>query len=147
MDRRIYVLPVASVIIILVLILRPDISGFVTARSLSQQSLIEAKASVTIASDGFIPENAVVTVFLDDESASMEFGDFVEKSGAAFDRRREQVPSIGYDGFGYGGEYTYFVDISQFGIDTLVGPGEHSLTVEVGYGESMLSTSSEKITI
>jgi len=144
MDRRLFVLPVASVIIILVIIARPDITGFVTARSLSQQSLIEAKASVTIASDGFIPENAVVTVYLDNASASMEFGDFVKKSGSPFDRRREQVPTIAYDGYGYGGEYTYLVDISQFGIDTLVGPGAHTVNVEVSYGESVLSTSSEK---
>jgi len=147
MDRRLFVLPVASVIIILVIIARPDITGFVTARSLSQQSLIEAKASVTIASDGFIPENAVVTVHLDDTSASMEFGDFVKKSGSPFDRRREQVPTIAYDGYGYGGEYTYIVALDEFDIDTLVASGSHTLVVEVSYAGQTLSSSSQTIEV
>jgi hypothetical protein len=147
MDRRIYILPVASIVLILILISRPDITGFATAKPSSAFSEISAKASVTIASDGFIPEDADVIVYLDGKSGSMKFSDFVARTGAAYNRIHEQISQINFDGTGYGGEYTYALDISQFGIDTSAGSGSHTVVIEVKFGDSVLSSSSQTIEI
>lgn len=144
MDRRFYALPVASLIVVAILVARPGITGFVSASS--PLSEISAKASVAIASDGFIPEDAIVTVHLDDKSGSMRFGEFAARTGAGHVRIREQIPTIDYDGYGYG-EGTYAVDISEFGIDATAEPGEHSVSIEVTYGNHVLSSSTENMEV
>jgi hypothetical protein len=144
MNSRILILPVASIVLLLIIISRPDITGFMTARY-PALSTISAKASVTIASDGFIPEDALVTVYLDDRSASMKFSDFVTRTGADYNRIKEQIPSIAYDGYGYGGEHTYALDISEFGMGTNVISGNHTVIIEVKYKDMVLSTSSQTV--
>jgi len=143
MDSRIFVLPLISIAIVLFLLMRPDITGFIVAVGPPQESEISAKVAVTISEDGFIPENALVTVYLDDRKASMAFSDFVTRTGSASNRLKEQVTKINYEG--YGGPYTYSLDISEFDVDTTVGPGEHELVIEVSYGD-FVSRSSQKIT-
>jgi hypothetical protein len=145
MDSRIFVLPLASIAIVLFLLMRPDITGFIVAGGPLQESEISAKIAVTISEDGFVPEDAIVTVYLDENKASMKFSDFVFKTGSAFNRIREYMPKINYDGYGYGGPYAYTLDISAFGLGTTVGPGEHELIIEVSY-EDFVSRSSQKIT-
>lgn len=145
MNRRILILPAASIVLVFVLVMRPDITGFMATKPLSDSGGISANVSVTIGKDGFIPENSTVTVYLDERSASMKFGDFVARTGAAYDRIRGQVAAINYEGYGYGGEYTYALSVSQFGIDTLVGSGNHTVTIEVRYEGVVLSSSSQAI--
>lgn len=146
MDRRFFILPVASIVLILILITRPDITGFATATRPGESEL-SANISVSIGKDGFIPEDAVVTVRLDGRSSAMAMKAFIEKTGSAYERVEGSSLAISYEGYGYGGVYAYSLPIAEFGLDTAVGPGEHSLTVEVSYGEAVLSTSSEKITV
>ena len=145
MDRRLYFLPVASIVLVLILIARPDITGFATARP--GESELLADISVSIGKDGFIPEDSVVTVRLDGRSSAMALKAFIERTGSAYERIQGANPKIGYEGYGYGGVYAYSLPIAEFNLDTAVESGEHSLTVEVSYGEAVLSTSSEKITV
>lgn len=146
MDRRLYILPVASIVLVLILIARPDITGFATATRPGESEL-SANISVSIGKDGFIPEDAIVTVYLDERQASMALKAFIEKTGSAYERVEGSSPAISYEGYGYGGVYAYSLPIAEFGLDTAVESGEHSLIIEVSYGEAVLSTSSEKITV
>ncbi|MCK4531726.1 MAG: hypothetical protein KAT94_02565, partial [Candidatus Aenigmarchaeota archaeon] len=141
MDRRVYILPIISVLIVLILILRPDITGFMVAEPLS----VPAGISVSINEDGFIPEDSIVTVYLGSQNSSMDFKEFVRRTGRGYERIRAEIPKIGYDGYGYAGIYTYVLDISEFDIDTILEPGEHNLTVEVSYGNYVISHTSQKI--
>jgi len=147
MDRRVFILPVISVALVMVLLSRPGITGFMTAASAPSTSQIAANISVTIADDGFIPEDATVTVYLDERSASMGFGEFVARTGAGYSRVREEVPKINYDGYGYGGPYRYALDIAAFGIDASVARGSHKLVVEVSYGSYVISRSVQDIDV
>jgi len=147
MDSRIFVWPLISIAIVLFLLMGPDITGFIVAGGPPQESEISAKVAVTINEDSFIPENALVTVYLDDRKASMPFSNFVTRTGSAYNRLKEQVTKINYDGYGYGGPYTYALDVSEFDLDTKVGSGEHELVIEVSYGDYIMSSNSQKITI
>ncbi|MCK4335522.1 MAG: hypothetical protein KAW40_02235, partial [Candidatus Aenigmarchaeota archaeon] len=77
MDRRVYILPIISVFIVLALVLRPDITGFMAAEPLENQI---SAVSVSINQDGFIPEDSIVTVYLDDRKSEMAFSEFVRRT-------------------------------------------------------------------
>lgn len=145
MDRRVYILPIISVFIVLALVLRPDITGFMVAEPLENQ--ISADISVSINQDGFITEDSIVTVYLDDRKSEMAFSEFVRRTGRSYERVRAEVPEIGYEGYGYAGIYTYSLDISEFDLDTVVDRGVHTLRVKVSYGEHVFSDTSQKIEI
>jgi len=147
MDRRVFILPVISVALVVAMLPGSGITGFMTAASAPSGSQITANISVAIADDGFIPEEAVVMVYLDERSASMGFGEFVARTGAGYSRVREEVPKINYDGYGYAGPYKYSLDISEFGIDASVARGSHKLVVEVSYGNYVISHSIQDIDV
>lgn len=146
MDRRVLILPVASIIIVLVLLTRPDITGFITARPAGpESSKNSANISIRINEDGFIPEDSVVTVYLDDRSSGMDFKEFVKRTGIGYNRVYKENPKIGYVGYGYAGERIYSLDLSEFGFDTSAGPGTHKLVIEITYKNYVLSNTSKTI--
>lgn len=145
MDRRVFILPVISVVLVLGLIFNPEITGLMAAELAERQ--VSANITVGINEDGFVPEDSLVTVYLDGRNASMGFKEFVRRSGQGYERARGEVPEIGYEGYGYAGIYTYAVDISEFDIDTTLEPGEHNLTVEVGYENYVISHTSSIIEV
>jgi hypothetical protein len=147
MDRRILIIPVLTILFIAILFLRPEISGFIVGSISPEQRIIEAKVVVTINEDGFIPENAIVKVYLDNRTATMSFSEFVKKAKGGHDIRMGRVEEINYEGYGYGGAYTYTLDLSQFSLDTLVQPGEHTLVTEVLYEDFVLSRTSQTINL
>lgn len=143
MDPRAYVLPVLSLVIVLLLASNPEITGFMVAEP--EESRISANITVSINQDGFVTEESVVTVYLDDQKAEMPFREFVKKTGQDYNRVKSEVPSIGYDGYGYTGVYTYSLGISEFGIDTVVGPGKHRIRTQVSHGEHVFSDTTQEI--
>ena len=145
MDNRFYILPVLSILAIIVFLLRPELTGFVTA--VAPVSELAANIIIMINQDGFVPENAVISVYLDDRSAGMRFSEFVKKSGMGHNMIYGSVPAIGYEGNGYGGVYNYVVSISEFSLDTAVSPGEHELRIEVTYDGRIISQNNQTVTI
>jgi hypothetical protein len=145
MDNRVYILPLLSILAVIVFFLRPDITGFVTATAPSSE--VTANISIMINQDGFIPENALVTVYLDDRSAGMPFSEFVRRAGSGHNMLYASVPEIGYEGNGYGGVYAYSLGISAFGLDTAVTPGEHTLKIEVSYEGRVISQNNQTIAL
>ncbi len=148
MDRRVYILPIMSVILIVILAMRPDITGFMVARpSGPLENQIFANISMSINEDGFIPEDSLVTVYLDDRSSSMGFKEFIDKTGTGYNRMKGEIPDIDYEGYGFGGTYTYAIDISEFDLNTILEPGEHNLIVEVSYENYVISHTSQTIEV
>ncbi len=146
MDRRILLPPIISFALVLALLTRPDITGFAVAGQSGQAGVsISANASVSIAEDGFVPDGSVVAVGLDDRTSSMDFGEFVGRTGADYSHAEGSMPGIGYEGYGYAGPYEYSLDISEFGLDTDVESGDHMLTINVSYDGFVFSSSLEKI--
>lgn len=146
MDRRIFILPLVSALLLLVLLARPDITGLMAAKSaVPGSSNISANITVRVNGDGFIPDGSLVAVHLDDRSSAMDFGEFVRRTGAAYNRTKEEVPQISYDGYGYRGAHAYSLDISEFGIDTLVAHGSHTLKITVSYKDYVFSSTSQTI--
>jgi len=147
MDGRILVLPMLSVVLVLILLTRPDITGLMAAKPSDEPGMINisANVSITIKDGGFIPEGSIVTVYLDDRSSSMGFGEFVKMTGAAYSRTSQQA--TGYEGYGYGGPYTYSLDVSEFGIDTAVAKGRHTLMFKVGLDDRVFSSNSQNIDV
>lgn len=143
MDRRVFILPIASVLLVLAVLMRPDFTGFIAAGTPEDGET--PQVSVTISGDGMIPEDSVITVYLDDQEASMGFRDFVEKTGKDFRRIHGEIPEIGYEGYGFGGSNTYSLEISDFGLVLSPGSGEHVLTIEVAYGNFVISRASSPV--
>lgn len=143
MDRRVYILPIISVFIVLGFISNPEITGLMVAEP--SKTRISADISVSINEDGFIIEDSLVTVYLDDRKSEMAFSEFVRRTGRSYERVRAEIPEIGYDGYGYAGIYTYVLDVSEFDLDTVVEPRVHTLRVKVSYGDHVFSDTSQKI--
>jgi hypothetical protein len=146
MNGRILIMPVLSVVMVAVLLSRPDITGLAVAKpSGAGASEISANITVIIPEDGFVPEGSEVLIYLDDREASMGIADFINKSGASYDRGLGKIQSIGYEGYGFTGAHSYVLGISDFGIGASVEPGSHSLVVLVLYGKNIISRSSQTI--
>jgi hypothetical protein len=145
MDRRAYILPVISVFLVLALFTRPDITGFMVAGPFENR--ISADISIKINQDGFVPEDSLVTIYLGDRSSPMDFKEFIEKTGKDFERLRGEIPEINYEGYGFGGENAYSLDISEFDLDTTIEPGNYTLIVEVGYENYVISHTSQNIEV
>jgi hypothetical protein len=147
MDRRIYVLPLISIFIVVTVLFNPQITGFMVGKPSETKNTVSANVSIFIRKGGLIPENSLVTVYLDNRSSSMNFKEFVNKAGGRHDIVYGEISEIGYNGTGYTGPYGYAVDISEFGIGADVAPGTHNLTVEVGYGNYVISSTTQEIEV
>ena len=146
MDRRVYILPVVSVLVVFALLMSPDLTGrMVATRGFENQ--IVATLSISTTESGLIPQDSVVTVYLDNEKSSMPFADFVKKSGKGFIKTEGEIPEIGYEGPGFGGPFTYEVGISEFGIDRTLEPGDYILLMELSYGDYVISQTTQSIEI
>jgi hypothetical protein len=146
MNGRIFILPVLSVVLVAVLLTRPDITGLAVAKpSGADASEISANITVIIPGDGFVPEGSEVLIYLDDREAKMGIAEFINRTGAAYDRGMGKVQNIGYEGYGFEGAHTYQLGLTYFGVDTSVEPGNHTLVVLVLYGKNIISRSSQII--
>jgi len=107
-----YLLPVFTLIIGVVYFLGPGVTGFV---------VVELGADVRLEVGGFLPKNAVVVVSLDGVEKRIRVDDFIVKTGEKFEMEKE----------GFVGNYIYSLDISEFGLNTVLEEGNHVLKVSV----------------
>ncbi len=146
MDRRAYVFPIISIFIIVALFLNPDITGLIIGTEGSSEiKHLSAKVRITV-SDIIIPEGSVVTVSLGNQSSSMPIKEFIEKSGEEYEFKYDQIPEIGYEGYGYA-EGHYTLDLSEFDLDLDLEPGEYTLVTEISYENFVLSNTAEEILV
>jgi len=143
MDRRAYILPVLTLVFLTAVLLRPDITGFMVAQPEERASV---NITVTVTTDGFIPEHSVVSVSLDGRNTSMDFGEFVKRTKMGYNRTMGSLPEADYEGYGFSGTYEYTLDISEFGYEALP-PGTHELVLELSYGDYVILRRSQTIEI
>ncbi|NIO20642.1 MAG: hypothetical protein GTN76_07860 [Candidatus Aenigmarchaeota archaeon] len=147
-DPRFYILPIISIILIAVILFRPDITGLVVGAGEPADGIkhLTGKVRITIY-DTIIPEDSVVTIFLGDQSSSMPIKEFIEKSGGIYEVEYGRIPDIGYEGYGYAGEHFYTLDLSEFDLDLDLEPGEYTLITEVSYENFVISSTAEDIVV
>ena len=113
MSNRIsIILPVISIALIYVLLARPEITGFVTAPG----NILGAEIKVSTAEGVILPAGSVVKIELGDEASAMPLDIFIDKSGSPYELVRGEVQEIDYTGYGYTGNYSYVVPISEFNL-------------------------------
>jgi len=146
-DPRFYILPIISIILIAVVLFRPDITGLITGTGEPTNEIKHLTGKVRISVFEIIPEDSIVTVFLNDQGSGMPIKEFIEKSGGEYELKYGEVPEIGYEGYGYGGEHSYTLELSEFGLDLDLKPGEYTLITEVSYENFVISSTAEDILI
>jgi len=147
-DPRFYILPLISVIIVAVFLVNPGITGLIIGTGGgAEENLMQlsGKVSITISKE-IIPEDAVVTVFLSDQSSAMPIKDFIEKTGKEYEFKYGRISEIGYEGYGYG-KGTYTLDLSDFGLNLMVEPGNYTLTTEISYENFVISSTSQDVVV
>jgi hypothetical protein len=146
-DPRFYIVPIVSVILIALFLANPGMTGLIvgTGGPASENSQLSGKIRITVL-ENIIPEDSVVTVYIGNQNSSMPVKEFMEKSGEAHELAYGRIPEIGYEGRGYAGR-SYTLDLSEFGLDLYLAPGEYTLITEVSYGNFVISNTSEDILV
>lgn len=147
-DPRFYILPIVSVILIALFLANPDITGLIVGTGGPDNDIkqLSGKVRITVR-ENIIPEDSVVTVYLNGQNSGMPVKEFIEKSGEAYELAYGQITEIGYEGRGYAGEHSYTLDLSEFDLDLYLEPGEYTLITEVSYENFVISSISEDILI
>jgi len=136
-------LPVLTITALLVIFARPQITGFVVGPG----SVLSADIKITTAEGVILPADSVVTATLSEESSSMPVSMFVSKSGGAYEFVNGNVPELGYDGWGYTGNHTYIVPLSEFNLTRALPGGEHSIGVKIEYNGYLISSTEERVVV
>ena len=136
-------LPVLTITVLFVLFARPQMTGFLVG----PESVVSADIKITTAGGVILPADSLVTVTLGEEASSMPISLFIQKSGGTFEFVRGSVPELGYEGWGYTGNHTYIVPLSEFNMTRAVGPGEHSIGVKIEYSGHLISSTEEKVLV
>ena len=147
-DNRVYILPLISVILVAVVLLRPDITGLIVGGGIQGETIkhLSGKIKITISKD-IIPKDSVITVFLNNQSSSMPIREFIDKTGEEYEFRYGRIPEIGYEGYGYAGKHSYTLNLSEFGLDLNLKPGNYTLVTEISYENFVISTTAEEIIV
>ena len=142
-DNVSVVIPVISAAMLLLVLIRPEITGLAVAPG----DVLQAGIQVTTAEGVILPSTSLVEVNVGGEVSSMPIGAFISKSGEPYEIADGEVPEIGYIGPGYTGNYTYTVPISEFGLGRKVQPGRHVLGVKIIYDGVVISRSEREIVV
>ncbi len=76
----------------------------------------------------------------------MPIKEFIERSGEEYEFKYDQIPEIGYEGYGYA-EGHYTLDLSEFDLDLDLEPGEYTLVTEISHENLVLSNTAEEILV
>jgi hypothetical protein len=147
-ELRPFLLPMVTFIVIaFVFFVRPEITGFIVSSPGRTEKILGAKIRVSIAKGGLIPEGSVITIYLNGQNSSLPIRDFMLKSGRIYNYTYGTLPQINYRGYGYSGEHTYSLDISEFGLNTNLKPGNYTLMTEISYENFVISHTMQNIII
>ena len=147
MDNRIFILPIASAILVSVALFNStSMTGQITGNAVSGPGTIEAQIRVTIG-DGIIPEGSLVVVEIANHTSGMNMTEFIEKSGSPYKYGEGSIPEIGFEGPGYLGPGEYTLDLEDFGLNLVLEPGNYTLSNSIYYDDFLLSYTEETVTI
>ncbi len=137
---KIYILPFISLIVIISFLIatKPSPTGMAIIDIEPQESSVTAKVTLKLSKNELIPEDALVFVILDDKEASMPIKQFIELSNQPFNYTQGTLPIANYEGYGYIGDYTYSIELSNFNLDTKVFTGKHTFTTKIIFEDKVL---------
>lgn len=138
---QIYIVPVLSLLTIMgfFFFTKPTPTGMAILDINSSPDMsITAKVTLKLSKNELIPENALVIVTLDDRETSMPIKKFIELSNQPYNYTKGTLDIANYEGYGYIGDYTYSIDLSNFDFDTKVIAGDHTFTTKIIYKEKVL---------
>ncbi len=146
-----YLVPALSILILgaFLLFYKPAVTGYVVGdiEGVSLQKNLSARISLATSPEKLLPESAYVAVSIGNESARMTVHDFIEKSGQEYNYTEGTNPILAYSGKGYIGNSTYFLQLSDFGINTRIAPGKHTLEIKVVYQNKTISENSGTLVV
>jgi len=136
-------LPAASLAVLLlaVLLIKPEQTGLVVLDNPDANSSRRIDASVTLNMfDGeVLPRDAFVVVDIDGISTRISVEEFIKISGMDFNYSLGSLKAANYYGYGYTGNFSYRINLSQFPMDRDFLSGNHLLTMKIVYGKNVLS--------
>ena len=138
---QIYILPLISLVVIISFLLatKPSPTGMAVLEiNATPDRAITAKVTLKLSKNELIPEDALVVVILDDREASMPIKKFIEISNQPYNYTKGTLHIADYEGYGYIGDYSYSIELSNFELDTKILTGEHTFTTKIIYNEKVL---------
>ena len=140
-----YILPIITLFgLVLYAFLNPSITGFATGDP-SPKDTVNATINIFTSQGIVLPADAIVTVYLDEISASMGVDRFIRQSGGQYEYKQGKLPEINYVGPGYTGDYNYFLKLSDFGLGEVLPRDTHNLKIVVSYNSKVISESSSQV--
>lgn len=147
---RLYIVPFLSIVIILFFLFffkTPETPTGLTALDITEERTITAKVTLKLSKNELIPEDSLVIVMLDDKETSMPIKQFIELSQQPYEYIQGKQPIASYEGYGYIGDYTYSIDLSNFDLDRKVLSGDHKFTTKIIYKEKVLYEKKNPFTV
>lgn len=142
-----YLLPIISILLVAGFLIysKPGITGQLILDP--GKRIIDADVVLTTRSSELVPENAEIVVAIDNQQRNMSIKDFISKTGSDFIYETKKEPKLDYEGYGYTGNFTYRLNISQFNLNLTVKPGEHSIKTQIVFYNRTLYEKVEKVMI
>ena len=113
------------------------------------------KRQIKTSTTEILPEYSIVRVSILDSSKNlikngmgyMDVKEFLELSGEEINYTYGVNKNIGYEGYGYMGEHTYYINLSNFNVNRMLRPGVYTLITEIVYNDSIISSGERIISV
>ncbi len=140
-------LPFASILVLLlaVILIKPEPTGLVIYDNSSRK--IDAAVTLNLFEGEVLPSDSIVLIDIDGKTARISVSEFIQKSGGEFNYTQGILRAANYIGYGYTGNYTYKLNLSQLLIERNLTSGNHLLTMNIIYGRTVLSERKKNIFI
>ncbi|MFH1849845.1 MAG: hypothetical protein ABH879_06700 [archaeon] len=135
-----YTLPIASAILIVALLVRPEITGFAVLGPGGYLDINLDPGDYQV-----IPESAIMRITVNNNSRSATVGEFVRESESAHSYGLGRLDVVNYTGFGYFGNNTYRFMLGN--LESAMVPGENQIAVEISFGDKIIHGSNSSIRI
>ena len=149
-----YILPLISVIALIFVFSRPDITGMLVSPAGGE---VNAQIRVITSPDQAIPAGSKISVHIMgtdansgrdiERSASMTIEEFILLSGNEAERGDGIEPSVQHSGPGYAGSSNYTVPLSVFDIERGLPPGRYVIRTEVSHVGDVISSIEKDIVV
>lgn len=144
-----YALPAFSVLVLLgyISMSQPAITGFAAINITEEYKELDADINLQTYAGEVLPDTTKVAITLDRETAFMTLGDFIRRTGEPFNYTKGKLAAINYEGYGFGGNFTYSLPLSAFNIFRKVKPGEHTIKMQLIYLQHVLLEKEEAVVV
>ena len=144
-----FIVPVISVVIIafFIVLYKPEVTGMATLTDVSFDKQLNARVSLSTSPTNLLPENAIITVSINNRTASMPVAEFIEKTKQDYTVIEGNNSALVYQGKGFIGNETYYLPLAGFDIDRILRFGTYTLRVKVYFNDFTISEVTELVVI